>query len=125
MMKKNNSLQKILKKLFLRSGYKMIDISEKSITKRTALATGEIILTSVDNDGMANGFDFELIQAVTNEVRIPIIVSGGMGQLSDVSDIIKRTGVDAVAIARSLHYNDFTIKEIKDHCKTKEILTRA
>ena len=46
MMKKNNSLQKILKKLFLKSGYKMIDISEKSITKRTALATGEIILTS-------------------------------------------------------------------------------
>tara|TARA_A100001015_G_scaffold297778_2_gene379673 strand:+ start:3992 stop:4747 length:756 start_codon:yes stop_codon:yes gene_type:complete len=85
---------------------------------------GEIILTSVDNDGMGNGFDTDLVKAVTSVVNIPIIVSGGMGKLSDVSNIIKNSGANAVAIARSLHYNDFNIKEIKEHCNKEGILTR-
>ncbi len=101
-----------------------LDVVEWAV-KGEENGAGEIILTSVDNDGMANGFDVELIQAVINEVKIPIIVSGGMGELTDVSGIIKNTGVDAVAIARSLHYNKFTIQEIKDHCKDNQISTRA
>ena len=100
-----------------------LDVVEWAV-KGEKNGAGEIILTSVDNDGMANGFDVELVRAITKEVSIPVIVSGGMGKLSDVSDIIKTANVDAVAIARSLHYNNFTIKEIKDHCKSEKILAR-
>ena len=100
-----------------------LDVIEWAI-KGEKNGAGEIILTSVDNDGMGNGFDIELVKSVTNEVKIPVIVSGGMGKLSDVSNIIKTTNIDAVAVARSLHYNKFTIKEIKEHCKKEEISVR-
>lgn len=100
-----------------------LDVIEWAI-KGEKNGAGEIILTSVDNDGMGNGFDTELIKSVANEIKVPVIISGGMGKLTDVSNVIKSSNVDAVAIGRSLHYNTFSIKDIKEHCIKEGIQTR-
>lgn len=88
------------------------------------MGAGEIILTSVDNDGMSKGFDLDLIEAITNAVNIPVIASGGMSELNEVIKLINNLNVDAVAIGRNLHNNKFTVKEIKEYCKNNGIITR-
>ncbi len=77
------------------------------------LGAGEIFLTSVDQEGTYRGFDIELIRAVSNEVRIPIVASGGMGTLSHADDAISRGGASAIAIAALLHYDKIALADIK------------
>lgn len=72
---------------------------------------GEIFLTSVDMDGTTKGMDLELIEAVSKEVDVPVIASGGFGKPMDFVDACKYA--DAVAIAKQLHYKKATIQEIK------------
>lgn len=74
---------------------------------------GEILLTSVDREGTRKGFDLDLVAEVTNAVSIPVIVSGGMGQIGDVADAA-RHGADAVAMADILHYSRASLPEIRD-----------
>jgi len=76
------------------------------------LGAGEIILTSVDREGTAKGFDIELIRAVAN-VPIPVIAGGGMGKLEDMTQVVKTGHADAVAMAHVLHYNKLTVEEIE------------
>ena len=88
------------------------------------LGAGEILITSVDNEGTQNGFDIELINSVMKKVKIPVIASGGMGKLDHIYDLVKETDVDAIAIAHCLHYEQFSIAEIKKFCMEKSIITR-
>ena len=88
------------------------------------LGAGEILITSVDNEGTQKGFDIELIKSVINKVNIPVIASGGMGKLEDIESLVKKTKVDTIAIAHCLHYNKFSIREIKKFCKEKKIKVR-
>jgi cyclase len=88
------------------------------------LGAGEIILTSVDKEGTAKGFDVELIKAVTDSVSIPVIASGGMGKLEDVSMAVKDGHADAVAMAHVLHYDHFTIGDIRQYCEHNGIPVR-
>ena len=88
------------------------------------LGAGEILITSVDNEGTQNGFDIELINSVMKKVKIPVIASGGMGKLDHIYDLVKETDVDAIAIAHCLHYEKFSIAEIKKFCMEKSIITR-
>ncbi len=74
---------------------------------------GEILLTSVDMEGTAKGFDSELTKLVANSVNIPVIASGGCGSLGHAIDIIKTANADAVALGHVLHYDKFKINEIK------------
>ena len=85
---------------------------------------GEIIITSVDKDGMGTGFDIDLISEVSKNVNIPVIASGGLGKLSDIGKLVKNTNVEAIAIARSLHYNQFNVEDIKDYCQENNISIR-
>ncbi|HBR59321.1 MAG TPA: imidazole glycerol phosphate synthase subunit HisF, partial [Deltaproteobacteria bacterium] len=80
------------------------------------LGAGEIMLTSVDKEGTAKGFDVELVKAVTDVVTVPVIASGGMGRLEDINPVIQKGHADAVAMAHVLHYNQLSISEIRDHC---------
>lgn len=89
------------------------------------LGAGEIILTSVDNEGTAKGFDVDLVKAVTDVVSIPVIASGGMGKLEDIDPVIKDGHADAVAIARILHYEYFTIGDVRKYCEDNEIPVRT
>ena len=76
------------------------------------LGAGEIILTSVDREGTAKGFDCDLVQAVSTRVPIPLIAGGGMGKLADMNDVINEGHADAVAMAHVLHYNKLTVDDI-------------
>jgi cyclase len=83
---------------------------------------GEIFLQCVDTDGRRKGFDMELAKAVIDCVKIPVVVSSGAGKLEDIKELIENTQPSGVAISSLLHYNDFTIKEIKDYLRTNNIM---
>ena len=74
---------------------------------------GEILLQSVDNDGRQRGFDIDLAKEVVDAVKIPVVVSSGAGNLSDIKKLIEYARPSGVAVATLLHYNKFTIKDIK------------
>lgn len=69
------------------------------------LGAGEVVITSVDREGTGEGFDLELVKQIMEAVSIPVIAHGGAGSPSHISDVIKFTRVDAVAIASILHYD--------------------
>ena len=77
------------------------------------LGAGEILLTSVDREGTRKGFDVPLVRAVTQEVTVPVIASGGMGKPEDLVDVVKDGNADAVAMADILHYRRATVNEIR------------
>lgn len=90
-----------------------IDVLEW-VKKVQDLGAGEIMLTSVDNEGTKKGFDIELYSEISEICSIPLISSGGAGSITHISDLLKFTDVDAVAIASILHYNIESIKNIKN-----------
>src|ERR1700755_651427 len=75
---------------------------------------GEILLTSMDRDGTKDGYDLELTRAVAEAVDVPVIASGGAGDLSHLSDAISTGGADAVLCASIFHYGRHTVAEAKD-----------
>lgn len=87
------------------------------------LGAGEILLTSVDQEGTRKGFDTALIEAVTREVPIPVIASGGMGTVQHMIDAFGH-GADAVAMADVLHYNRLTIPEIRAAARAADLPVR-
>ncbi|RCW63766.1 imidazole glycerol phosphate synthase subunit HisF [Saliterribacillus persicus] len=82
---------------------------------------GEILLTSVDTDGVKDGFDTELTSAVVEAVRIPVIASGGCGKPEHFSDIFKATDVSAGLAASIFHENTFTVGEVKRICQQEGV----
>lgn len=93
--------------------------------KGQVLGAGEILLTSVDREGTGKGFDLELVRAVTNQVDIPVIASGGMGSLEDLQTVVKAGRADAVAMAHVLHYGLCAISEARAHCIDSGIPVRS
>lgn len=82
------------------------------ITKAEKLGAGEIMLTSVDQEGTGKGFDLELIELTSKEVNIPIIASGGMGNIEHAQKAYQ-SGADAIAMADIIHYKKSTIPQIR------------
>lgn len=74
---------------------------------------GEILLTSMDRDGVKTGYDLELLRAVTGEVNVPVIASGGAGALRHLSEAVLEGGASAVLAASIFHFGTFTIEEAK------------
>ena len=79
-----------------------------------ALGAGEILLTSMDRDGTKAGYDLELTRQVSDAVEVPVIASGGAGQLSDFSDVLDRGHASAVLAASLFHFGTFTVPQVKD-----------
>lgn len=77
------------------------------------LGAGEILLTSVDQEGTRDGFDLALIAAVTQAVPVPVIASGGMGSPDDAVKAVRESMADAVAMADILHYNRATLGDVR------------
>ena len=92
--------------------------------KMARYGAGEILLTSMDNDGTKNGFNLELTKAVSSEVDIPIIASGGAGNLKHLADGISEGQADAVLAASIFHFGEFTIKEAKTYMAKQGIEMR-
>jgi cyclase len=78
-----------------------------------ALGAGEILLTSMDRDGTKNGFELGVTRAITDAVEIPVIASGGVGNLQHLVDGILLGGADAVLAASIFHFGEYTVPEAK------------
>lgn len=77
------------------------------------LGAGEILLTSMDADGTKQGFDVDMLNAVCGVVNIPVIASGGCGQLSHFTELFQKTDVDAALAASIFHYGELTVGQVK------------
>jgi imidazole glycerol-phosphate synthase subunit HisF len=95
-----------------------IDVVEWAV-RGEELGAGEILLTSMDADGTRAGYDNELNKAVSDAVNIPVIASGGAGQLDHLYDAIVDGGADAVLMASITHFGDFTITQMKEHLRDR------
>ena len=80
-----------------------------------SLGAGEILLTSMDRDGTRQGFDLPLTQAIADSVPVPVIASGGVGNLDHLVDGIRQGHATAVLAASIFHFGEFTIREAKEH----------
>ena len=85
---------------------------------------GEILLTSMDADGTKNGYDIELTAAVSEAVGIPVIASGGAGNLQHMVDVLEAGKADAVLAASIFHFGQHTVQEAKDYFQQKQIPVR-
>ena len=102
------------------SGYDVVEWAKRG----EALGAGEILLMSVDNEGLQRGMDLELIEAVTGAVQIPVICGGGVGCGDDIVEAA-RAGADAVACAAVLHYGKETVPELKEEIRAGGVEVRS
>jgi cyclase len=93
-------------------------------TKMQTLGAGEILLTSMDRDGSKIGFDLALTRAVSDALEIPVIASGGVGNLQHLVDGVKQGGADAVLAASIFHYGEYTVQEAKQFMAQQGIEVR-
>jgi cyclase len=89
-----------------------------------ALGAGEILLTSMDRDGTKNGFDLGLTRAVADAVPIPVIASGGVGNLQHLADGVTQGRADAVLAASIFHYGEYTVRQAKEFMRAQGIEVR-
>lgn len=89
-----------------------------------SLGAGELLVTSMDRDGAKTGFDLELTRAIADAVTIPVIASGGVGNLQHLVDGVKRGGADAVLAASIFHYGEYTIEQAKRHMAAQGVEVR-
>jgi imidazole glycerol-phosphate synthase subunit HisF len=88
------------------------------------LGAGEILLTSMDRDGTRHGFDLELTRAFSDALEIPIIASGGVGNLDHLVDGVQRGHADAVLAATIFHYGEYTVRQAKERMAAASIEVR-
>jgi imidazole glycerol-phosphate synthase subunit HisF len=90
-----------------------------------AAGAGEILLTSMDRDGTRDGFDLPLTRAVSEAVGVPVIASGGAGELEHLAQAVLEGKADAVLAASIFHFGDYTVGEAKEHLKARGIEVRT
>jgi len=92
--------------------------------KMQSMGAGEILLTSMDKDGQKSGFDLALTRAVTDALEIPVIASGGVGNLQHLADGVKKGGADAVLAASIFHFGEYTVLQAKQFMAAQGIEVR-
>ena len=85
---------------------------------------GEILLTSMDKDGTKSGYDIDLLKSVTDKLNIPVIASGGVGNLDHLHEGIKKGGASAVLAASIFHYGEYTVQQVKEYLASKDVPVR-
>tara|TARA_Y200000002_G_scaffold10385_1_gene8613 strand:+ start:3516 stop:4274 length:759 start_codon:yes stop_codon:yes gene_type:complete len=100
-----------------------IDAIEYAKTAQ-ANGAGEILLTSMDKDGTKSGYDLRLLKEITSSLSIPVIASGGVGNLDHLYEGVKKGGASALLAASIFHFGELTIREVKDYLKSKNISVR-
>lgn len=96
----------------------------KWIEEAVGLGAGEILLTSMDADGTKTGFDIELSKSVSSITNVPVIASGGCGKLEHFYEVLKSDIADAALAASLFHYDEFTVCDVKEYLKNKNIPIR-
>ena len=95
------------------------------VKRAVSLGAGEVLLTSVDREGTRKGFDVRLVNAVTQEVTVPVIASGGMGKPEDLVEVVNAGGADAVAMADILHYRRLSFAQIRESAQAAGLDVRS
>lgn len=90
----------------------------------TNLGAGEILLTSMDRDGVKDGYDIPLTRAVSEAVGVPVIASGGAGELEHFYDVLTLGKADAVLAASVFHFGKFTVGQVKEYLKSRGVEVR-
>jgi cyclase len=83
-------------------------------TEAERLGAGEILLTSMDCDGTKDGFDIDLTRAITSALNIPVIASGGAGELDHFAEVVLEADADAVLAASVFHFGEFSVRQVKE-----------
>jgi cyclase len=102
---------------------KLIDAVEWA-KKMEALGAGEVLLTSMDRDGTKVGYDIELTRAISEAVSVPVIASGGAGNLEHLYEGLSGGKADAVLAASIFHYREYSIRQAKEYLKSKGVSVR-
>ena len=89
------------------------------------LGAGEILLTSIDKDGLCNGPDHELIKTASEISKIPLIVGGGFAQAKDIKNVLKNLNVSGISIGKAFHNNSLEIKKLKEEIYASKITIRG
>ncbi|MFD1472829.1 imidazole glycerol phosphate synthase subunit HisF [Companilactobacillus mishanensis] len=92
--------------------------------KVVELGAGELLVTSMDKDGTKDGFDISLYQQLNDAVNVPIIASGGAGNVQDFSDVFIESNVDGALAASVFHFGELTISDVKNAIKEKGVVVR-
>jgi cyclase len=92
--------------------------------KGVELGAGELVINSIDADGMKEGYDIPLLKAITDRVGVPVIASGGAGKMADFSEAVLKADVDGVLAASVFHYREIEISTLKADMKRKGIQVR-
>lgn len=112
--------------VFTHGGRRATGIDAIEWAKRGAgEGAGEILLTSMDRDGTQSGYDLELLRAITSQVTIPVIASGGVGTLEHLREGLVEGGADAALAASIFHDGTFTVGEAKEYLKNAGVLVRS
>lgn len=92
--------------------------------KMAAYGAGELLVTSMDRDGTKSGFDLDLMAAINQRVSVPLIASGGVGNLQDLADGVLKGGADAVLAASIFHFGEYTVEQAKEFMAAQGIEMR-
>lgn len=107
------------------SGREKTDIDVLEWAKKVEdMGAGEILLTSIDKEGTMKGFDIQLTSKVSSSVSIPVIASGGYGEISHLIEVVNNGNADAIAIAGALHYKKDNLKNIRNDALSNNINLR-
>lgn len=104
-----------------RSGMDVVDWACRAVE----LGAGEILLTSIDQEGTRKGFDLDLVKAVSTKIPVPVIASGGMGTVEDLVKVVLESAADAVAMADVLHYDRLGLPNIREGALMKNLHVRV
>nr|WP_315229032.1 imidazole glycerol phosphate synthase subunit HisF [uncultured Limnohabitans sp.] len=111
--------------VFSHGGRKNVGLDAVAWAKQMAdYGAGEILLTSMDRDGTKSGFDLALTRAVSDIVPVPVIASGGVGNLDHLADGVQQGGADAVLAASIFHYGEYTVQQAKERMRERGIPVR-
>jgi cyclase len=102
-----------------RSGVDVVEWARRGVE----LGAGEILLTSIDQEGTRRGFDLSLVKAVASEVSVPVIASGGYGKPCHLAEVVSQ-GADALAFADALHYGRATVAQLREAAQAQGIKVR-
>ena len=94
------------------------------VMKACELGAGEILLTSMDKDGTKDGYDIELTRIISENVKVPVIASGGAGKLEHFYDALTEGKADAALAASLFHYKELEINQVKDYLRSRNISVR-
>ena len=111
--------------IFTHGGRKPTGVDALEHAVRLAeLGAGELLVTSMDRDGTKDGYDLALTRAIADAVSVPVIASGGVGNLDHLADGVQQGGADAVLAASIFHYGEYTIAQAKQHMAARGIAVR-